>query len=46
MQALICVAGVMAMLGIGYLLSTDRKRINRRTVVIAQADGREASQGS
>ncbi len=37
MQALICVAGALAMLGFGYLLSTDRQRINRRTVVIAVA---------
>jgi len=37
MQSLISLAGVLAMLGLGYLLSSNRKLINRRTVVIAVA---------
>ncbi len=32
---LISIAGVLAMLGIGWLLSTNRSAINRRTVVVA-----------
>ncbi len=34
MTALVSIAGVLAMLGAGWLLSTNRKAINRRTVAV------------
>ena len=37
MQALVSVVGVIAMLGIGWLLSSNRGAINRRTVAVAVA---------
>jgi len=37
MQALICVAGVMAMLAFAYLLSSDRRMVKPRTVLVAVA---------
>jgi len=35
MQALICVAGVLAMLAFAYLLSSDRRMVKPRTVIVA-----------
>jgi concentrative nucleoside transporter, CNT family len=35
MQALICVAGVLAMLAFAYLMSSDRRMVKPRTVVVA-----------
>ena len=37
MQALICVAGVMAMLAFAFLLSSDRRMVKPRTVIVAVA---------
>ncbi|NIL95248.1 MAG: NupC/NupG family nucleoside CNT transporter [Woeseiaceae bacterium] len=37
MTILVSIAGVLAMLGIGWLLSTNRAAINRRTVLVAVA---------
>lgn len=37
MQALICVAGAMAMLAFAYLLSSDRRMVKPRTVIVAVA---------
>jgi len=37
MQALICVAGVLAMLAFAYLMSSDRRMVKPRTVIVAVA---------
>ncbi|MCH8073314.1 MAG: hypothetical protein IIA09_15340, partial [Proteobacteria bacterium] len=37
MQTLMSIAGMFVLLAIAYLLSTDRKAINRRTIMTAFA---------